>query len=72
MNGGIVDVCFGGLAAGLGTAVNNDALLALPFRLECQTASEAAAFPASINGLGRRSLPAAILIGPHRVAQVEC
>jgi hypothetical protein len=26
-------------------------LLALPFRFECQTASEAAAFPASMNGL---------------------
>ena len=40
--------------------MRNDALLALPFRFECHTASDAAALPASMNGLGRRPLPAAI------------
>jgi hypothetical protein len=63
MNCGIFDVRFGGgpgLFVGFGAALRNDALLAFPFRLECHTASDAAALPASMNGLGRRPLPAAI------------
>src|SRR5215475_6818292 len=41
-------------------AVRKDALLASSFRFECQTASDAAAFPDAMNGFGRRPLPAAI------------
>ena len=41
-------------------SLQEGALLDLPSRFECQTASDAAAFPASMNGFGRRPLPAAI------------
>src|SRR2546423_734168 len=46
------------LVDGRSTAVSGEVLLAPPF--ECQTASDAAAMPDTMNGLGRGPLPASI------------
>src|SRR5689334_20191597 len=60
----LVDVSLVGasLVDGRPTAVSEDALLVFPLALpfECQTASDAAAWPDTMNGFGRGPSPASI------------
>src|SRR5262245_66157904 len=52
-------------AEGCSTALGRADLSPLPFCFECQTASDAAAWPPSMNGFGREPLPAVISSMPR-------